>query len=146
MSSQALPDDIVYSLIRELEAHPCVWQKSHRDYKNSFKKSDAIGEIAFILGLSDEVVKEKIRSLRTIYFQNAQKVKKAKSGSSGGSQPKWKFFNALSYLQSEVADCGAIDNMQLNTSVMKWIRNCDIAHSHHLSFRCSQTDTEAATS
>lgn len=70
-----------------------------------------------MLDLTEEVVKEKCRTLRTVYFQNAQKAKKGKSGSAGGAQPRWKFYNALSFLQGEVAEAGTVDSLDSNAMV-----------------------------
>lgn len=150
MASQktTLTDEEIFSLIKEYEQHPCLWQKSHQDYKNNFKKIDAINAIAVLLNLTAEFVKDKCRSLRTIYFQNVQKAKKGKSGSGASSQPRWKFYSALSFLQSEVADCGSTDNLDLNAMVINWIKNCDNAHFHRtFSFHCSQNvdDADATT-
>lgn len=111
MASQKITDEVTFDLIREYELRPCLWQKSNKHYKNNFRKIDATEEIADILSLSSNTVKDKLRSLRTIYFQNAQKVKKGKSGSGGGNQPKWKFYNALNFLQSETAESGSIDSL-----------------------------------
>lgn len=132
----SLTDEETFKVIKEYEQHPCLWQKSHKDFKNNFKKIDAITEIALVLNLPEEAVKDKCRSLRTIYFQNAQKAKKGKSGSGTGAMPKWKFYNALSFLQSEVAECGAIDNLDLNASVINWIKHCD--QQRTFSFHCPQ--------
>lgn len=142
-----MDDSTVFSLIKEMEQHPCLWKKSDKDFKNSFKINDSFKEIAAIMDLDENAVKDKIKSLRTIFFQNVQKAKKGKSGSGGGAQPKWKFYNALSFLQGEAADCGAIDSMALNTTVLNWIYNCDIANSHHRMFssRCSQATDEVPT-
>lgn len=117
MTLRKFGDDDTFKLIKELEPHPCLWQKSHHDFKNNFKKIDAFTEIATTLNSTMEVVKEKCRSLRTIYFQNAQKEKKGKSGSGGGAPRRWKFYQALSFLQSEVAESGAIDSLHVDTKV-----------------------------
>lgn len=118
VSKASVPDKVMFDVIKEYESHPCLWQKSHRDYKNNFRKADAIADIATLTDLTPELVKEKLRMLRTVYFQNAQAVKKSKSGSGGGRQPKWKFFSALSFLSSEVAEAGSVDNMDSNSSVI----------------------------
>lgn len=146
MASQkvTLNDEEIFSLIKEYEQHECLWKKSHKDYKNNFKKIDAYKAIGFLLNISEDLVKEKCRSLRTVYFQNVQKAKKGKSGSGGGKAPVWKFYGALSFLQSEAADCGSIDTLDLNTSVMNWMNKCDNAcfNDRKFSFHSSQ-NTEA---
>lgn len=112
-----MSDEKIFELIAQIESEPCLWQKSHKYYQNKYKKSEAIETIAKSSNITSELVKEKLKSLRTIYFQNAQKLKKGKSGSAGGVQVKWKFFNALNFLQSEVADSGNTDTLCSQKSV-----------------------------
>lgn len=106
-----LSDDQTYLLIKEIEARPCLWQKSHHHYTSIFDKCAAITQIALIMDLSETVVKEKLRSLRTIYFKNLQKAKKRKCGNGNGHQPVWRFYNALSFLRLETNTVDVADSL-----------------------------------
>lgn len=116
MTTQKFSDDETFALIKEYQVRPCLWQKSTK-FKNNVKKANNIAEIASVLNVSEETVKEKLRSLRTIYFQNLQKVKKGQRGCNGGgvSQPRWKFFNALSFLKKGDTND---DDLDSNASVI----------------------------
>lgn len=109
-----LPEEQTEALIEAYEEHMCLWQKSHVHYANKHKKESAYEAIAEKVNLPKDVVKEKIHSLRTVYFQNATKARKIKSGSAGGKQVvKWKYFSKLNFLSGEVAECGKTDILQV---------------------------------
>lgn len=135
--SKSLTDDETFEIIKEYETHPCLCQKTHKNYKNNFKKNDAIAEIATLTDKTEDLIKLKLRSLRTVYFQNVQSAKKSKSGSSGGKQPRWKFFSALYFLGSEVAECGATDNLDSSSSV--------ISSSLMMKMHCQRRKTKQRT-
>lgn len=79
------PNETVLKLLEEVERKPCVWKKSDPKYMNKHVKSAAFEEIGIKIGVSANAVKEKLRSLRTIFLQNH---KKTKSGSGAVQQPK----------------------------------------------------------
>ena len=106
-----LSDEKVEEIISLYKSHECLWKKAHEDYKNKFKKESAYEAVAAAVNLEKSVVKEKLHSLRTIYFQNISKAKKIKSGNAGGKPIKWKFFGHLNFLSSEAADSGKTDSL-----------------------------------
>lgn len=96
-------------LISELELRPCLWKKENEFYKNKYTRAAATDELAQMVIATADEVKDKIRNLRTTFFQNLKKTKK--NGSAGGVQPKWDYFNALSFLSGEEAAAGRIDTI-----------------------------------
>lgn len=65
-------------LLEEVERKPCVWKKSDPKYMNKHVKSAAFEEIGIKIGVSANAVKEKLRSLRTIFLQNHKKNEERK--------------------------------------------------------------------
>lgn len=78
---------------------------------NIEKKKRALNEIGKELGCSGEEAKLRFRSMKQTYQKNAKKI--PKSGSAGNTGKPWRFTKNLSFLYSELTQCGSIDNMNI---------------------------------
>ncbi|XP_054733492.1 uncharacterized protein LOC129241272 [Anastrepha obliqua] len=87
---------LTMKLIKEAEQRPCLWHKEDKQYANKIYKAVAMEEIAEIVGVSAEAVREKLRNLR-INFMQVHK-KQLRGGSKAVHPPKWEFYNALLFM------------------------------------------------
>lgn len=102
-------EDEINKLINLFEQNKSLWQKSHKDYKNKFKRANALEQIGNELGVSAADTNKKMHALRTTFLKiyNNQK----KSGSGASKEPKWVFFEALLFLKSELTVAGPLDSL-----------------------------------
>ncbi|XP_062550779.1 uncharacterized protein LOC134215659 [Armigeres subalbatus] len=85
-----------YRLINGFQSQPALWKKDNKEYKNKHFRGFLLDQLATDFNTNTEAIKEKMRSLRTIYGQNLKKYAKS------DATPKWEFFNAMSFLKSEM--------------------------------------------
>lgn len=69
-------------------------------------------EIASIVNMPLNIVKDKIRSLRTVFFQNYNKQVK-----SGKRSVKWEFYNALMFLIFKIDEAAEFDPLSVSTYI-----------------------------
>ncbi|XP_065080796.1 uncharacterized protein LOC135703478 [Ochlerotatus camptorhynchus] len=96
-SSKTWTADETYRLIRAFRKHPALWKKENSEYKNKPFRAGILEQLAIEFRTNAEAIKEKLRSLRTIYGQNLKKHAKT------DGTPKWEFFGALSFLKGEMS-------------------------------------------
>lgn len=101
-----------FKLIKKWEQRPCLWQKQHVHFMSKRVKAAAIAEISTIMGIPEDIVYKKLRSLRTIFFQNYRKL--GKKGCANAKKIKWSFFNAVKFIAEETTD-GVSVNVESST-------------------------------
>lgn len=97
-------------MLELIEQHPAIWCVSHNDYKDKHKKAKAIEDASRALGVTTDAFSKKLHNLRSSYRRVVQQ-KKGKSGD-GAFVVKWPFFNAMSYMYTElISAAGGIDSV-----------------------------------
>lgn len=107
----------VVKFAASVEEKPCLWKKSDNFYKNRFRKEAAYEELAAEMKCGVGDVKTKLKSFRTTFLQYFHKVDK--SGSAGGKQATWKFYNNFVFMSEEVGQAGDVDSMSVRKSMFK---------------------------
>ncbi|XP_058822328.1 uncharacterized protein LOC131683933 [Topomyia yanbarensis] len=87
----------IHSLIEAFRTTPDLWQRKHANYKNKLRRIQLFADMAADFGTSTDEIKEKFRSLRTVYMQNLKRV-----ATIDGYVPKWEFYNSLHFLHGEI--------------------------------------------
>ena len=88
-------------LIECYRSHTLLWQPSHILYKNRTKRSDAWLDIANILHVEQKEAEKKMKNLIAQFRRELKKkLKRKKSGSSGGDiyHSKWFGFESMLFL------------------------------------------------
>lgn len=98
-------------MIRAFRKHPALWKKENSEYKNKPFRAGILEQLAVEFRTNAEAIKEKLRSLRTIYGQNLKKHTKT------DGTPKWEFFGALSFLKGEMT--GDVADMATDRSMVR---------------------------
>ncbi|XP_058450178.1 uncharacterized protein LOC131429809 [Malaya genurostris] len=86
-----------FNLIDAFRSKPALWQRKQLNYRNKHRRAELLREIANEFGTSTDEVKEKLRSLRTVYMQNVKRI-----AAVDGYVPKWDYYNALQFLKGEL--------------------------------------------
>lgn len=105
-------DENVAKFASLLEENGCLWRKADETYRNKFKKEAAYQHMASEMSCSVAEIKTKMKSYRTTFFQYYHKSEK--SGSGGGKQSSWKFFNNFIFLTEEIGFAGGIDSIDVS--------------------------------
>ncbi|KAK0077165.1 hypothetical protein PV326_010235, partial [Microctonus aethiopoides] len=114
----ALSEDKIHQLIESYRENECLWQVKSPHYKNYIKKKAAIADIAEKMGITKEITKKKIASLRSTYLLEKKKIADSKSTGSGTdtvciSTIPW--FNQMEFLDDVIIARRTISN--LDTSI-----------------------------
>lgn len=90
-------------LIELYREHPLLWDPKHKEYKNRFKKADAIKEICIALNTNSvEDVEKKIRNINSQYMRERRNYKKLKkSGAGKHFRSKWFGYELMSFLRDK---------------------------------------------
>lgn len=97
-----------------------LWDARHPDYKNRYKKADALKEIGILCNVSSEEVDRKIKNINTQYqreYRNYQLLKKSGAGKTFVS--KWFGYSLLSFLKDKnkprpSGNIGGLSNTQVD--------------------------------
>ncbi|XP_004522102.1 uncharacterized protein LOC101452402 [Ceratitis capitata] len=90
---------LTMKLIEESEKRQCLWSREDPEYKNKTLKQIAYEEVAEIVDMPCESVKEKLRNLRINFWQVHKK--NVKMGSSA-FPPKWEYYKPLLFLAESI--------------------------------------------
>nr|XP_023028610.1 uncharacterized protein LOC111516713 [Leptinotarsa decemlineata] len=92
-----------YKLIELYREHPLLWDPKNKDYKNRYKKADALKEISLELNIKSVAdVEKKIRNINSQYKRERRNYKKMKkSGAGKHFTSKWFGYELLSFLQDK---------------------------------------------
>lgn len=101
-----------------------LWDAGHLDYKNRYKKADALKEIGILCGASSDEVDRKIKNINTQYqreHRNHQLVKKSGAGKTFVS--KWFGYTLLSFLKDKnkprpSGNIGGLTNTQVDMKIL----------------------------
>jgi hypothetical protein len=99
----------VFKFLENYQMYPCLWDRSHQDYKSRLKRESAEEELLPLSGFpSVKELRAKIRSLRGTYNQEIAKIKASiRCGATGDDvyKPKlaW-FYFADSFLKRSQLD------------------------------------------
>lgn len=90
--------------IEEFKSHECLWNAKHSSYKNKHMREAAYQKIVVemaIDGFNVAEVKNKMRNLKSTYYQEKKKIEKSKSSGSSGDNvyvPNIKWFTEMNAL------------------------------------------------
>lgn len=96
-------------LIALVQKYAHLYDARRPDYKDVVKKDNSWSEIAVLLGEPAKECQQRWKLLRDNYTRELRKMKK-KSGSARTSQPKWLFFEQMSFLNDFVRPRKAFEN------------------------------------
>jgi len=68
------------AFIEDYRSFTALWDVNHKDYTNKMKRNDALNALATNYKMSVKEVKNKIKSLRSYFAKEHQKVTEKKSG------------------------------------------------------------------
>lgn len=68
------------AFIEDYRSFTALWDVNHKDYTNKIKRNDALNALATNYKMSIKDVKNKIKSLRSYFAKEHQKVTEKKSG------------------------------------------------------------------
>lgn len=101
-------NSFVYYLIDKIREHPVLWDRTHEHFAKKTLKRSEWSKIAAALqkeypalkdvGLTEDDVQQKFAKLKTTFQREVKKIHCTKSGSGEYYEPKWKFFNSLSFM------------------------------------------------
>lgn len=114
----AFSEDEIHQLMDLYRENECLWQVKSPHYKNYIKRKAAIADIAEKMGITEEITKKKIASLRSTYLLGKKKIADSKSTGSGTdtvyiSTIPW--FNQMEFLDDVIIARRTISN--LDTSI-----------------------------
>ncbi|XP_075149547.1 uncharacterized protein LOC142223552 [Haematobia irritans] len=118
-------DEDVFKLITFVESQPCLWNAGDEGYHNKMLRDNAWKSICegFEDKFSQIDVNAKWTNLRIQYRGYAARAK-TKSGQGYVEQPKWKFFNAMSFV-------GRVEDQQTQRTISNYFSevesDCDIS-------------------
>lgn len=102
----------IIKLINLYRSHPILWDMNSKLYRRNDLKAKSYEEIADEMKMPVDVIKKKIRSLRTTYTGEKRKMNHKKSGSgveeNYTSSLSW--FDEMSFLDSSIVTRKSIDN------------------------------------
>nr|CAH7752446.1 unnamed protein product [Callosobruchus chinensis] len=99
--------DFISQFIAKFKELPCLWQVTHKDYRNKHKKDLALEELLDIYITRDpeasiDTVRKKIQSLRSCYRKENNKVKASiRAGSGDVHIPKLWYYDQLLFLTED---------------------------------------------
>lgn len=82
--------------IQEYRSHSVLWNIVDENYTNKTKRYEAYNVLATNFGLNVKKVKNKIKSLRSYFSKEHQKITAKKSGS--GSESSWFAYRSMSFI------------------------------------------------
>lgn len=92
--------DEILKLIDLIQQSENIWNPAHNLYKNRIRRTDSINEIAKILGVSQQEVDKKWKTVQSQFRREQHKVKNKKSGA--GTEDSytsaWYLYRPLSFL------------------------------------------------
>lgn len=94
--------DNTCKLIELYRETPLLWDPTNSEYKNRYKKADALKEIGGSLNLSEEEIERKIRNINSQYQRERRNYKQCKKSGSGQKFiPKWFGYALMSFLKDK---------------------------------------------
>ncbi|RVE49994.1 hypothetical protein evm_005347 [Chilo suppressalis] len=85
-------------IINAVKSCPLLWNTEHADHNNRFATAVAWRNLSVSLGMPESVLRSKWRNLRDAYKKEIKKYKVKNVEEYTG---KWKFFNALTFVNTE---------------------------------------------
>lgn len=82
--------------IEEYRSHTVLWNSADEDYTNKIKRRKAYNVLATNFGMTVNGVKNKIKSLRSYFSKEHQKITAKKSGS--GTESSWFAYRSMSFI------------------------------------------------
>lgn len=92
--------DEILKLINLIQQNENIWNPAHSQYKNRIRRTDSINKIASILGISQQEVDRKWKTIQSQFRREQNKVKNKKSGAGTDENyiSAWRFYKPLSFL------------------------------------------------
>lgn len=90
------------ALISAVGARPELYDPNNFFYRDRTRKNLAWMRVAEEVGQPEDMCRKKWRSLRDTYLKERRKETDKKSGSAAGDTKKWRFYNAISFLEAFV--------------------------------------------
>lgn len=82
--------------IEEYRSHTILWNTADEDYTNKIKRNKAYALLATNYGITVSGVKNKIKSLRSYFSKEHQKITSKLSGS--GAESPWFAYRSMSFI------------------------------------------------
>lgn len=110
----AFSDKQIFTLIQLYQENECLWNINVSDYKNNTKRKTAVSTIAKKMGLTEDLVKKKISSLRATYLMEKKKIYDSRRKGSGRDDlysPTVPWFEQMHFLNDVIIARKATSNL-----------------------------------
>lgn len=103
--------------IEDYRSYDCLWDINSRSYTNKNKRNDAYQDLAKKYGITEKGVRNKIKSLRSYFSKEHQKVTEKKSGAASECKydPTWFAYNQLMFIADSVTPRQTKDSLVVDT-------------------------------
>lgn len=128
--------------IDEYRSHTVLWNVSDEDYTNKIKRNEAYNILSTNFGLTVTGVKNKIKSLRSYFSKEHQKITAKKSSS--GAESSWFAYRAMLFILDSATDRTGTseDNSEFDTE-NPWEKeeHIEVSIYIYVLISCAITDT-----
>uniref|UniRef100_A0AC35U7V9 MADF domain-containing protein n=1 Tax=Rhabditophanes sp. KR3021 TaxID=114890 RepID=A0AC35U7V9_9BILA len=118
-SCTAITDEVRFSIIEAIQCRPSIWDSSSKEARSHLTRKDNFIEVAAHLSnlghhLTTVDVEKQWKNLKDTYSKVKKKIQSDQHGIM--IPPKWRFFNAMLFL--DTADSYQSQQQQMNTIIM----------------------------
>nr|CAH7742410.1 unnamed protein product [Callosobruchus chinensis] len=99
-----MDNEQILEFIEDYRSYQCLWDIHSKFYTNKNKRNDAYRELSEKYNINEKAVKNKIKSLRSYFSKEHQKVTEMKSGSGSDSKydSTWFAYRQLLFIADSV--------------------------------------------
>lgn len=110
--------------IEDYRYHECLWDITSKSYTKKNQRNDAYADLAKKYSITEKAVRNKIKSLRSYFSKEHQKLTEKKSGAGTDSnyEGTWFAYSALLFIADSVTPRQTKDSFSVNTS-------CNTSHA-----------------
>lgn len=104
--------------IEDYRSHECLWNVRSKSYTNKTKRNDACSELAKKYNTTEKGVRNKIKSLRSYFSKEHQKLSAKKSGAGTDSnyETTWFAYSSLMFILDSVTPKETKDSIHSNST------------------------------
>lgn len=115
------------SFIEDYRSHSALWDIKDKDYTNKIKRNDAYSFLATKYNMDIKGVKNKIKSLRSYFSKEHQKVTEKKSGAGIEDKydPPWFAYKSMLFILDSITPRPTKDSLSREPSTMTFEENSD---------------------
>lgn len=118
--------------------YPCLWDRSHPDFKDRTKRNEAEADILEMTEFTDvKELRNKIKNIRGTYTQEVNKIKASHASGLAEYKPKLSWFNVADSFLRKNYDCMESPEVNTVSSIMlerKILNNLNGIFTYNLYF------------